>query len=58
MVRHGTHPAPGHREYMPHYTKERMTDQQVEDLERYILERAWERELRSVGVSESEGEEE
>ena len=40
VVRHGTHPAPGHREYMPHYTKERMTDQQVEDLRAYILERA------------------
>lgn len=40
VVRHGTHPAPGHRPYMPHYTAERMTDQQVEDLRAFILLRA------------------
>jgi cytochrome c5 len=37
VVRHGTHPAPGHRPYMPLYTEEKMNDQMIEDLKAYIL---------------------
>lgn len=36
VVRYGTSPIPGKRAYMPHYTKERMSDQQVEDLRGYL----------------------
>lgn len=36
IARHGTHPEPGHRPYMPHYTLERMSHQQLEDLRAYI----------------------
>lgn len=36
VVRYGTSPIPGKRAYMPHYTKERMTDLQVEDLRAYL----------------------
>ena len=36
MIRHGTYAVPGHKPYMPLYPKERMSDQQVEDLRAYI----------------------
>ena len=36
IIRYGTYALPGHRPYMPHYTLERMSDQQVEDLRSYI----------------------
>lgn len=35
-VRTGTCAETGHREYMPHCTAEKMSDQQVEDLPAYI----------------------
>ncbi|MGB0525591.1 MAG: c-type cytochrome [Flammeovirgaceae bacterium] len=40
IVRHGTHALEGHKAYMPHYTLERMSHQQVEDLKAFILEKA------------------
>lgn len=36
VVRHGTYPFPGHKPYMPHYTAQRMSDQQIEDLRAYV----------------------
>ncbi|TXF89997.1 cytochrome c [Neolewinella aurantiaca] len=36
VVRYGTSPIPGKRAYMPHYTKERMTDLQIEALRAYL----------------------
>lgn len=36
VTRYGTSPIPGKRAYMPHYTKERMSDQQIEDLRGYL----------------------
>jgi len=36
IIRKGTYSIPGHKPYMPHYTKERMSDQQIEDLRAYI----------------------
>ena len=36
IVRHGTYAEPGHRQYMPLYTADRMSDQQLEDLRAYI----------------------
>lgn len=36
IARHGTHPEKGHKAYMPHFTIERMSHQQVEDLRAYI----------------------
>ncbi|MEM7037666.1 MAG: cytochrome c [Bacteroidota bacterium] len=36
IIRHGTYADKGHRAYMPHYTEERMNNQQVEDLRAYI----------------------
>lgn len=39
-VRHGFYGYPGHEPYMPHYTAERMTDQQVMDLKAYIEQEA------------------
>ncbi len=36
IVRHGTYAHHGHRAYMPHYTAERMSNQQLEDLRAYI----------------------
>ncbi len=36
IVRRGTYPIPGYKPYMPHYTKERMTNQQIEDLIAFI----------------------
>lgn len=40
VVRHGTHPAPGHKPYMPLYTTERMSNIMVEDLKAYIMQQA------------------
>jgi mono/diheme cytochrome c family protein len=40
IIRHGTYAEYGHREYMPLYTQEKMSDQQVEDLRSYIQEMA------------------
>ncbi len=36
IVRKGTHSFDGHKAYMPHYTLERMSNKQVEDLRAYI----------------------
>ncbi len=36
IIRKGTYAAFGHKEYMPHYTLEKMSHQQVEDLRVYI----------------------
>jgi len=36
MIREGTYPMNGYHPYMPLYTKERMSDQQIEDLVEYI----------------------
>ena len=40
VIRYGTSPGPGYRPYMPHYTLERMSNQQVEDLRAYIEQEA------------------
>jgi mono/diheme cytochrome c family protein len=37
VTRYGTSPIPGKKAYMPHYTKERMSDLQVEDLRAYLV---------------------
>lgn len=39
-IRYGTSPVPGHRPYMPNYTLERMSHQQVEDLRAYVEQQA------------------
>ncbi|MBT8218763.1 MAG: c-type cytochrome [Bacteroidia bacterium] len=36
VSRYGTQPRPGKKAYMPQYTKEKMSDQQLEDLRAYI----------------------
>lgn len=36
IIRHGTYAEFGHREYMPHYTAEKMSDVQIESLRAYI----------------------
>lgn len=36
LIREGTYPLYGKRAYMPKYTKEKLTDQQIEDLRAYI----------------------
>ena len=36
--RYGTSPIPGKRAYMPHYTAERMSNNQMEDLRAYIVD--------------------
>lgn len=36
ITRYGTYPEAGHPEYMPHFTLEKMSNQQVEDLRAYI----------------------
>ena len=36
VIRYGTYPKRGKRAYMPQYTKEKMTDQQMADLRAYI----------------------
>ncbi|NND95098.1 MAG: cytochrome c [Flavobacteriales bacterium] len=40
IIRKGTYAEYGHREYMPHYTLEKMSHQQVEDLRAYIEQQA------------------
>lgn len=40
VSRYGTSPIPGKRAYMPHYTKERMTNGQIEDIRAYLEQRA------------------
>jgi len=40
VIRYGTPPVPGKGAYMPHYTKEKMTDQQLEDLKAYVFMQA------------------
>ncbi|NND77745.1 MAG: cytochrome c [Flavobacteriales bacterium] len=36
IIRLGTYAEKGHKEYMPHYTEEKMSDEQIEDLRAYI----------------------
>ena len=38
IIRHGTYPEPSNKPYMPLFTKEKMSDSQIEDLAKYILE--------------------
>ncbi len=38
--RYGTPPKPGKKAYMPQYTKEKMSDQQMEDLRAYLKQKA------------------
>lgn len=38
ITRDGTHPIGGHRAYMPHYTKERLSNKQLEDLRAFIYQ--------------------
>lgn len=40
VSRYGTKPLPGKKAYMPHYTLERMSDQQLEDLRAFIDQEA------------------
>ncbi len=40
VSRYGTKPKFGKRAYMPQYTEEKMSDQQLEDLRAYVLEQA------------------
>ncbi|MFM1932478.1 MAG: hypothetical protein RL226_1781 [Bacteroidota bacterium] len=40
ITRYGTHAEPGHRQYMPLYTLDRLSNQQLEDLKAYIVKRA------------------
>lgn len=40
VSRYGTSPIPGKRAYMPHYTKERMTNGQIEDIRAYLEQAA------------------
>lgn len=40
ITRKGTYALTGYRPYMPHYTKERMSDKQLEDLNAYIVQQA------------------
>ena len=37
IVRHGTYADNGHKAYMPNFTEERLSNQQVEDLRAYIM---------------------
>lgn len=39
IIRHGTYAEASHKEYMPHYTIEKMSDQQIEDLRAYVESR-------------------
>ena len=36
IIRLGTYAEKGHKEYMPHYTEEKMSNEQIEDLRAYI----------------------
>jgi len=38
ITRYGTQPVPGYKPYMPHYTEERMSNQQIEDLAAFVSE--------------------
>ncbi|MEZ4985719.1 MAG: cytochrome c [Saprospiraceae bacterium] len=38
VVRYGTSPMNGKKAYMPHYTQERMSNQQVEDLKAFVFD--------------------
>jgi len=40
IIRNGTYAESGHKEYMPNYTEEKMSNQQVEDLRAYIEQQA------------------
>lgn len=40
IVREGTYPIEGYKPYMPHYTNERLSNQQVEDLVGFVLSKA------------------
>lgn len=40
VARYGTSPIPGKKAYMPHYTKEKMSEQMLEDLRVYIEQKA------------------
>ena len=40
IVRHGTYSEAGHRPYMPHYTQEKLSDQQLEDLRAFVEQRS------------------
>jgi hypothetical protein len=40
IIRQGTYAMPGRNQYMPRYTKEKMSDQQIEDLMAYLNELA------------------
>lgn len=40
VIRYGISPKKGYRPYMPHYTKQRMSDRQIEDLAAYIRKKA------------------
>jgi mono/diheme cytochrome c family protein len=40
VARYGTSPIPGKKAYMPHYTKEKMSEQMLKDLRVYIEQRA------------------
>jgi mono/diheme cytochrome c family protein len=40
LLRLGTHPEDGKRPYMPNFTKERMSDRQIEDLRAFLEEKA------------------
>jgi mono/diheme cytochrome c family protein len=40
VARYGTSPVAGKKAYMPQYTKEKMTPQQLEDLKSYIIQEA------------------
>ncbi|MCB0638364.1 MAG: cytochrome c [Lewinella sp.] len=42
VIRYGTSPMNGKRAYMPHYTQERMSNQQVEDLRAFLAQGAGE----------------
>lgn len=38
VARYGTSPIPGKKAYMPHYTEERMSDRQIEDIRAYLAD--------------------
>ncbi|MFT6865470.1 MAG: mono/diheme cytochrome c family protein [Cyclobacteriaceae bacterium] len=40
IIRKGTYAEYGHKEYMPHYTLEKMSHQQVEDLRAFVVQGA------------------
>lgn len=40
IVRYGTYTMPGRKQYMPHFTNEKMSDQQIEDLMAFIKQLA------------------